>query len=285
MALFMTACGGGDTEDSQSDKKSEKDYVYSLDHMGTWYGFGSDGEEAEFEIKIKKKSKDSANVTLDFYGDNAHDAEEKFEIVFDSKDEAKEDTESDRQRVFKFSINENGKEELIIAMTDKSTGKPVSQSIEAGRKPTWKEAFESEDKKSSSKENDTKDKKDKKDTTDNSGLKITGKKSEYKKRYDELSKKEIAEGPQQEMNVASMELYQQWDALLNDVYNYLKESKSKLEFDKISKDELEWIKEKEAAIAESRAEFEGGSMAALVANGTAIDYTQKRCEYLISLID
>ena len=87
------------------------------------------------------------------------------------------------------------------------------------------------------------------------------------------------------MNVASMELYQQWDALLNDVYNYLKESKSKLEFDKISKDELEWIKEKEAAIKESRAEFEGGSMAALVANTTAIDYTQKRCEYLISLID
>lgn len=279
MALFMTACGGGDTEDSQSDKKSGKDYVYSLDHMGTWYGFGSDGEEAEFEIKIKKKSKDSANVTLNGYGDSAYDDEEKFEIVFDSKDEAKEDTESDRQRVFKFSTNENGKEELIIAMTDKSTVKPVSQSIEAGRKPTWKEAFESEDKKSSSKKNDTND------TKDNSGLKITGKKSEYKKRYDELSKKEIAEGPQQEMNVASMELYQQWDALLNDVYNYLKESKSKLEFDKISKDELEWIKEKEAAIKESRAEFEGGSMAALVANTTAIDYTQKRCEYLISLID
>ena len=282
MALFMTACGGSDTEDSQSDKKSEKDYVYSLDHMGTWYGFGSDGEEAEFEIKIKKKSKDSANVTFNGYGNSAYNSEEKFEIVFDSKDEAKEDTESDRQRVFKFSINENGKEELIIAMTDKNTGKPVSQNIEAGRKPTWKEAFESEDKKSSTKENDTKDTKD---TKDDGGLKITGKKSEYKKRYDELSKKEIAEGPQQEMNAFSMELYQQWDALLNDVYNYLKESKSKSEFDKISKDELEWIKEKEAAIKESRAEFEGGSMAALVANTTAIDYTQKRCDYLISLID
>ena len=53
---------------------------------------------------------------------------------------------------------------------------------------------------------------------------------------------------QSDMNISSYEVYCEWDELLNDIYNYLKKIMDKNEFAELEADEIDWIKEKEAAI-------------------------------------
>jgi len=90
---------------------------------------------------------------------------------------------------------------------------------------------------------------------------------------------------QSQMNINSGEVFDKWDALLNDVYQHLKKTKSKSEFEAIKKDELRWIKEKEKAIDAEAKMWEGGSGAPAATNGVATTYTKDRCYYLISLVD
>lgn len=110
-------------------------------------------------------------------------------------------------------------------------------------------------------------------------------KDNFQKRYDALNSKSIKDAPQQEMNIQSGELYDEWDSLLNDVYQYLKTIKTSSEFETIKSDEVAWIKKKDAAVEASRNEYAGGSMASLAANTTAIKYIKDRCNYLISLMN
>lgn len=90
---------------------------------------------------------------------------------------------------------------------------------------------------------------------------------------------------QSEMNLQSYEVFNKWDALLNEIYGYLKSSMSKSDFEALQKDEIEWIKEKEAAIEEAAKEWRGGTGEHLARNTAGILYTKARCEYLMSLID
>ena len=90
---------------------------------------------------------------------------------------------------------------------------------------------------------------------------------------------------QSEINIESSNVYEMWDALLNEVYQYLKTILPSAEFERLKDDELEWIAEKEKAIEEAGAAWEGGSGEPMARNLTAIRYTQERCYYLISLID
>ena len=90
---------------------------------------------------------------------------------------------------------------------------------------------------------------------------------------------------QAEMNSESGIVSKKWDDLLNDVYQYLKASMSPSEFNKLRKSEIEWIKQKEAAMDAAEAEWQGGSGAPMARNMVCIDYTRRRCYYLISLIN
>lgn len=89
---------------------------------------------------------------------------------------------------------------------------------------------------------------------------------------------------QVELNRESEAVFRKWDKLLNDVYQYLKGTLSADEFSALKKEETSWVREKEAAIAETGAEWEGGSGRTMAENLTGIDYTSKRCYYLITLI-
>ena len=82
----------------------------------------------------------------------------------------------------------------------------------------------------------------------------------------------------------SKEVFDRWDALLNDVYQFLKSIKPESEFESIKNDEINWIHTKENAANAAAAEYEGGSMAPMEYNTTAAEYTKDRCYYLISLI-
>lgn len=89
---------------------------------------------------------------------------------------------------------------------------------------------------------------------------------------------------QVEINRESANVFEQWDVLLNDVYQYLKTIMPNDEFKQLEKDELNWIKEKEKAMKEASAEWGGGSGEPMARYGTASRYTKERCYYLISLI-
>lgn len=90
---------------------------------------------------------------------------------------------------------------------------------------------------------------------------------------------------QVEINRESANVFEQWDVLLNDVYQYLKTIMPNDEFKQLEKDELNWIKEKEKAMKEASAEWGGGSGEPMARYGTASRYTKERCYYLISLIE
>lgn len=89
---------------------------------------------------------------------------------------------------------------------------------------------------------------------------------------------------QNEINRESANVFEQWDVLLNDVYQYLKTIMPNDEFKQLEKDEINWIKEKEKAMKEASAEWDGGSGEPMARYGTASRYTKERCYYLISLI-
>ena len=89
---------------------------------------------------------------------------------------------------------------------------------------------------------------------------------------------------QHEINAASAEIYAKWDKILNEVYEYLKDTMPPEEFELLKADEIEWIKEKDAAVEAEGKNWEGGSGAPMAMNGVASAYTKERCYYLISLI-
>lgn len=90
---------------------------------------------------------------------------------------------------------------------------------------------------------------------------------------------------QQELNRESAIVYNKWDNLLNEIYQYLEQTLYQDEFYTLKSDEERWIERKETAMREAEQEYEGGSMAALARNVTGIEYTTERCYYLISLIN
>lgn len=90
--------------------------------------------------------------------------------------------------------------------------------------------------------------------------------------------------PQLELNRVSGELYTLWDVELNSLWGRLKELLPEDEMKQLTTEELEWIKEKEASVAEAGAEMEGGSMQPLLENSEAARLTRIRvyelAEYL-----
>ena len=90
---------------------------------------------------------------------------------------------------------------------------------------------------------------------------------------------------QSDINIESYTIFNKWDELLNEVYQYLKTIMPKDEFVALEKDELKWIEEKENAMSKAAAEWEGGSGAPMAVNMAGTEYTKERCYYLISLIN
>lgn len=91
--------------------------------------------------------------------------------------------------------------------------------------------------------------------------------------------KKLQEDPtltQADMNTLSMEIYQVWDAVLNDLWEILKASLDEASMDNLLQEQRTWIIEKEAKVKSAGEEFAGGSMAPLTANQKATELTQTR---------
>lgn len=89
---------------------------------------------------------------------------------------------------------------------------------------------------------------------------------------------------QHDLNKEAYNVFEKWDVLLNEVYKYLKTTMPKEEFAALEADELEWIKEKEAAVEAEAKLWEGGSGEPMARYAMAASYTKDRCYYLINLI-
>lgn len=81
---------------------------------------------------------------------------------------------------------------------------------------------------------------------------------------------------QTEMNLTSYQVYQIWDVALNNIWGYLKETLDSDTMSALTKEEIDWINAKEAAIKESGKEAEGGTLQPLLENGTAARWTKAR---------
>lgn len=84
----------------------------------------------------------------------------------------------------------------------------------------------------------------------------------------------------------SKEVFNKWDKLLNEVYQYLKKTKSSDEFNSIKQQQRNWIKEKEAkAKVENEKGYDDRQEKDYNVYKVYIDYTSKRCEELINLVE
>lgn len=240
-------------------------------YSGTWYGYGSDSTEA-VTSGGKLTFIDESSLEFD---------EETFVLISADTAESISDYESssggkDSKLLLVFGRDSNDELALETYLIRKSDRRQFTQSMYYYRqksRPNYQDFIKGSNSGTTSSSASTQSKS------------ANSEKDAFQQRYNRLSSKNIEAAPQTQMNIASKELYEEWDLLLNDVYKYLKNTKSSSEFEDIKNDEIRWIEEKEAAIERNRSEYEGGSAAPLVANTTAIEYTKERCSYLISLID
>ncbi len=89
---------------------------------------------------------------------------------------------------------------------------------------------------------------------------------------------------QTEMNLKAMELSELWDGAMNYLLDELKNRLSEDEYSKLQDNQLTWIAERDKAIAEAGAEFEGGSFYSFIVNTEAASLTEKRVNELYEML-
>lgn len=89
---------------------------------------------------------------------------------------------------------------------------------------------------------------------------------------------------QADMNLAAQDRYLIWDNTLNSLWAVLKEVLPKDTMEQLTREELAWIEEKEAAVEAAGAEVEGGSIYPAVVNGTAARLTRERVYELLEYL-
>ena len=100
-----------------------------------------------------------------------------------------------------------------------------------------------------------------------------------------LSDKEI-ENDSCAKKFEAQEIFTKWDKLLNEVYQYLKKTKSADEFNNIKQQQRKWIKDKEAkAKSVSEKPYDDRQEQEFQKYNVYIDFTSKRCEELINLVE
>ena len=90
---------------------------------------------------------------------------------------------------------------------------------------------------------------------------------------------------QTELNEKTLELYGLWDATLNNVWDVLKKTQDAAVMNSLTVEEREWIALKEQTVAEAGADYEGGTMQAMIKNQTAAEMTKARVYELMELFE
>lgn len=85
-----------------------------------------------------------------------------------------------------------------------------------------------------------------------------------------------------EMQNQAMDIYNQWDNELNDIYGTLKTKLPKDKFKILERDEIKWIKERDEKAEKVRAGYNGARMASFDYRMTLAHETEKRCYELVN---
>ena len=103
-------------------------------------------------------------------------------------------------------------------------------------------------------------------------------KAEAKKIEDELDNGVLS---QQDMNQKANELYTKWDNLLNKQWGDLKNILTNDEWNKLKKEQVKWVAQKEKSIDKAGSEFAGGTMEPQIIATTGAKITRERVEELM----
>ncbi len=90
---------------------------------------------------------------------------------------------------------------------------------------------------------------------------------------------------QTDLNISAAEMYQQWDAVLNQLWSVLKETLDTETMGALTVEEREWIEKKEQAVEEAGAEFEGGTMQSMAMGMKGAELTKARVYELLQLLE
>lgn len=90
---------------------------------------------------------------------------------------------------------------------------------------------------------------------------------------------------QAELNEKSQYMYEEWDHMLNELWRVLKRTLDADRMNELTEEQRAWIAEKEQAVAEAGAEFEGGSMQPMAENLRAAELTKERVNELMEYLE
>ena len=268
------------TKEDEKDTEIDNEFTVDYDsYMGKWYIFNSKASnESSGEIIFKTDADDKIKISVNNYSgnDNLTQLETlRFISEFTALGEGEITKNSSTKYQFSFKSDDDTKEDFCeINIVDKKTKEQLSAPLYLYR-ISVKNASPAVQLEAPQPEKPT-------------PPKTTSKKETFEQRAAAIESYESTASAnaytQQEINIATYNIFEKWDALLNDVYQHLKSTLPASEFKALKNDELAWIKEKDAAIEREAAEWEGGSAEAMIRNSVATNYTKERCYYLISLV-
>ncbi|MCI8658675.1 MAG: DUF1311 domain-containing protein [Lachnospiraceae bacterium] len=90
---------------------------------------------------------------------------------------------------------------------------------------------------------------------------------------------------QMELTEKTGYIYNLWDQALNSTWDVLKKTMDAETMEALTVEERRWIEQKEAAVAEAGAEFEGGSIQSMVMNNMAAELTKARLYELLEWLE
>lgn len=116
---------------------------------------------------------------------------------------------------------------------------------------------------------------------------VNSKKQEYLKKLNGIQAglkdlDSLYAGNNADMISAATEEYNRWNNALNEIYGVLKTQLSTIEMNQLQKEELQWIKDKEAKAKAAAAQWEGGSGAPLQYEASLAGSTKERCYLLVN---
>lgn len=83
------------------------------------------------------------------------------------------------------------------------------------------------------------------------------------------------------LNKLAYEEFDMWDTLINQFWTYLGGTLDEENMNSLKTEQQKWIKDKEAAMKEAGADFEGGTMQPMIEYSTGAKLTRERVEEFI----
>lgn len=99
-----------------------------------------------------------------------------------------------------------------------------------------------------------------------------------------LNNQLTANSAQSDMNIVAQQRFLVWDDVLNDLWAVLRQSLEPRALSRLTQQQLAWIAEKDQAVADAAAEFEGASLSPLVCNDLAANMTKERVYILLDYL-